>query len=434
MSMIFSLHLGRVPLLFLGLTLGSVWLLCGAHAQSCQQETQVDLALLLDASGSVKKNNFQHQVAFAADLVAQFEVGPTKVKVAAVTFASKVDSQFLLNDYNDTQSAVAAIRQIPYSMGSTRTDLALRYARDVIFTPANGHRTGVPRVVLLATDGDSNNQTATSLEAQKLKKEGFTVFAIAIGNNLDLDALRDVATNASFVSKVDSFTDLQNFLPSLQSSICFELQSQNSSGVGPTPLDVRDLSSTGSNTTSLYQPQLQNSSVVDPTPPDVKDFVFGSNTTSSSQLPSQNSSGVELAPLDVKNLSSTGSNTTSLYHLLLMSPASSVVEPTPLGVTGPVDVGRTTSSSPGELQDQNSSVASSDDVKITSRVDSTVQAQKSESIWYRTVWKICLFVLGLIIALVILVIALIYTLYTIQFRKNQVKPAVHGMEDKLVAV
>ena len=52
-------------------------------------------------------------------------------------------------------------------------------------------------------------------------QEGFTVFAIAIGNNLDLDALRDVATNASFVSKVDSFTDLQNFLPSLQSSICF---------------------------------------------------------------------------------------------------------------------------------------------------------------------------------------------------------------------
>ncbi|KAK3778388.1 hypothetical protein RRG08_067409, partial [Elysia crispata] len=181
-------------------------------------------------------------------------------------------------------------------------------------------------------------------------------------------------------------------------------------------------------------PQLQNSSVVDPTPPDVKDLVSGSNTTSSSQLPSQNSSGVELAPLDVRDLSSTGSNTTSLYHLLLMSPASSVVEPTPLGVTGPVDVGRTTSSSPGELQEQNSSMASSDDVKITSRVDSTVQAQKSESIWYRTVWKICLFVLGLIIALVILVIALIYTLYTIQFRKNQVKPAVHGMEDKLVAV
>ncbi|GFS11662.1 collagen alpha-1(XII) chain [Elysia marginata] len=190
----------------------------------CGQDGKIDLVLLLDASGSVGSTNFIRQADFLADLVAQFDVGPTKMQVAAATYDSYVNSQFFLADYNDTQSVVDAIRNIQYTSGSTATHLALQYTREVLFADGNGHRNGVPKVVIIATDGDSNNRSKTESESLKLKQEGVRVYPIAIGSGVSLSELEYMATDPSFVFKVDSFNRLQDFLPVLQNSLCIELQ------------------------------------------------------------------------------------------------------------------------------------------------------------------------------------------------------------------
>lgn len=192
---------------------------------NCEQQGVFDLAVLLDSSGSVGNVNFQRQTSFIADLVSQFDVGPTKVQVAVASFDSKVNSQFSLGEYKDTPSVVDAIRQISYSGGSTATDEALRFAREVMFDQTNGHRDGTLKVVLLATDGSSNNQTKTEEEAFKLKQEGARIYPVAVGPGAFLDELQAVATN-SFVFQIDSFDKLQDFLPSLQNSLCLETMSR----------------------------------------------------------------------------------------------------------------------------------------------------------------------------------------------------------------
>ncbi|GFR95034.1 collagen alpha-5(VI) chain, partial [Elysia marginata] len=190
----------------------------------CGQDGKIDLVLLLDASGSVGSADFRKQVNFLADLVAQFDVGPTKMQVAAATYDSDVNRQFYLNDYNDTQSVVEAIRRISYTGGSTATHLALNFTRQVLFADGNGHRKGVPKVVIIATDGDSDIRSETESESLKLKQEGVRVYPIAIGSGVSLSELTYMATDPSFVFKVDSFNRLQDFLPLLQKSLCTELR------------------------------------------------------------------------------------------------------------------------------------------------------------------------------------------------------------------
>ncbi|GFR74758.1 collagen alpha-6(VI) chain [Elysia marginata] len=202
----------------LGLSLDKTFLMT---CDACEQRA-FDMVLLLDTSASEGLTHFQEQTAFAADFVSQFEIGPTKVQVAAATFGSAVYRQFYLNQYDDTTSVVDAIRRIVYTGGTTYTQLALQYVRTNFFADGYGHRKGVPKIVLIATDGRSTNRAETIRQADMLRNEGYIVYAVAIGNNLDLAEVNAIATDPSRVYQVQSFDDLQAFLPTLKSDLCFD--------------------------------------------------------------------------------------------------------------------------------------------------------------------------------------------------------------------
>ncbi|RUS71914.1 hypothetical protein EGW08_020327, partial [Elysia chlorotica] len=189
---------------------------------ACEQRA-FDLVLLLDTSASEGLTHFQEQTSFAADLASQFEVGPTKVQIAAATFGSAVYRQFYLNQYDDTNSVVNAIRQIAYSGGATYTQLALEFVRTTFFADGYGHRKGVPKIVLIATDGRSTDRAETIRQADMLRNEGYIVYAVAIGTNIDLTEVNAIATDPSRVYQVQTFDDLQAFMPTLKSDMCFEI-------------------------------------------------------------------------------------------------------------------------------------------------------------------------------------------------------------------
>ena len=51
-----------------------------------------------------------------------------------------------------------ALRRISFMGGRTGTSAALRQLRQVMFQSANGDREGVPNIVIIFTDGNSNIQ------------------------------------------------------------------------------------------------------------------------------------------------------------------------------------------------------------------------------------------------------------------------------------
>lgn len=56
---------------------------------------------------------------------------------------------------------VQAVDNIAYTRGSTNTAAALRFAHTSAFTERNGDRQNVRDVIVLLTDGQSNNREET---------------------------------------------------------------------------------------------------------------------------------------------------------------------------------------------------------------------------------------------------------------------------------
>ena len=62
-----------------------------------------------------------------------------------------------------------AILDTPYTHGTTNTAAALRYVADTMYTSNNGYRSNVADLVVILTDGGSNDQEATVTQGLRLK-------------------------------------------------------------------------------------------------------------------------------------------------------------------------------------------------------------------------------------------------------------------------
>ncbi len=77
----------------------------------------------------------------------------------------------------------------------------------------------MPKIVIVITDGESDNNTATLSETKKLKDRGFNIVTIGIGN-LKEQELIDMASSLNDVFKVDDFDKVLLILSSISLSAC----------------------------------------------------------------------------------------------------------------------------------------------------------------------------------------------------------------------
>jgi len=91
------------------------------------------------------------------------DIDSGNTRVGLVTYASNVGSGFNLSDYNTVASMQSAISSLTYSSGGTNTATALAYVRTTMLTAAAGDRSNVPNVVVVLTDGHSNNANYTQV-------------------------------------------------------------------------------------------------------------------------------------------------------------------------------------------------------------------------------------------------------------------------------
>jgi len=78
---------------------------------------------------------------------------------------------------------------------------------------------GVPKIVIVITDGESDNNNATLSEAKKLKDRGYNIVSIGIGD-LKEQELIDMASSPNDVFKVDDFDKVLLILSSISLSAC----------------------------------------------------------------------------------------------------------------------------------------------------------------------------------------------------------------------
>ena len=187
-------------------------------------QTNLDLLFLLDQSGSVGRSNHALALQFMQSVVNFFEVGVDATHVALFTFSTGARVDFLFNDYLTTSEVVSRIGATRYPGGWTHTALALVLAQRAFDHPdlsaARPVTAGIPRVVVLITDGRSNHYSIDG-PARNLLATGATVYTIGVGN-VYAPELRQIASDPdedhSFLLR--SFTDAAAFVQLLSGTTC----------------------------------------------------------------------------------------------------------------------------------------------------------------------------------------------------------------------
>lgn len=74
--------------------------------------------------------------------------------------------------------------------------------------------------MVIFTDGNPDSNCDTRMAAERAKKFNITIFAIGIGDSIDQNNLKEMASQDSFVIPVSSYQDLIQFTDKINSRTC----------------------------------------------------------------------------------------------------------------------------------------------------------------------------------------------------------------------
>ncbi|KAH9525434.1 Matrilin-4 [Bulinus truncatus] len=194
----------------------------GVEHHVCK-EAEIELAIVLDASSSIRPKDFKSSLRFLQDYLRQFDVGAERhMRVALVTFAKEAhpENGFNLTTYENEEEMIAAIGRIRYLKERyTNTGHALQYMRQVIL-PRDSTRPTANRVALVITDGNSQKPKRTAAEAKAARDDGIALFVIGIGKKIRERELLDIGGDPTRVARLETFHQLHAFIKTLAVMTC----------------------------------------------------------------------------------------------------------------------------------------------------------------------------------------------------------------------
>ncbi|KAH3692696.1 hypothetical protein DPMN_193850 [Dreissena polymorpha] len=179
-----------------------------------------DIVFVLDDSGSVGRANFLQGLGFIKEIVQQLTIGPANAMTGLVAYSTHAYPMWHLNEILTKQQLLLNLSSVPYQGGITRTNEALKLARTTMLTSQHGDRPNNKNVVIVFTDGDSNDKQDTISEANNLRTVSDDVISIVIGSGINIAELNALATDSHHVFDVHSYNSLQSILPQLMQIIC----------------------------------------------------------------------------------------------------------------------------------------------------------------------------------------------------------------------
>ncbi|XP_068188958.1 collagen alpha-1(XIV) chain-like isoform X2 [Antennarius striatus] len=184
-------------------------------AKEVCRAARADLVFLVDGSWSIGDDNFLKIVRFLYSTSGALDrIGPDGTQVAIVQFSDDARTEFTLNSHDDKERLLDAINRIAYKGGNTKTGRAIQHVKENIFTVEGGVRRGVPKVLVVLTDGRS--QDDVTRVSKELQMEGYIVFAIGFAD-ADYGELVSIASKPSdrhvfFVDDLDAFKKIEEKL------------------------------------------------------------------------------------------------------------------------------------------------------------------------------------------------------------------------------
>lgn len=141
----------------------------------CENSPGLDVAFLVDRTRSLNINNFRLLKGFLLELADALNIGPDATHAAIILFAetAKVLNTFDDSGYYSNEAVRHLIDSIPAKLGGrTYIDRALEVANEKLFTEEGGERPEFPNLLILLTDGRTNENSKNYSEIVPLLKVG----------------------------------------------------------------------------------------------------------------------------------------------------------------------------------------------------------------------------------------------------------------------
>ncbi|XP_027896679.1 collagen alpha-1(XII) chain isoform X5 [Xiphophorus couchianus] len=191
----------------------------------CPASAAADLLFLVDGSWSVGRPNFKHIRSFMAAVAGAFQIGEDRTRVGLVQYSDDPRTEFSLNQHLTRPALMKAIGSLPYKGGNTRTGDALSHLLASGFTEAAGSRTGFPKLLLIITDGKSDDPVEGA--ARQLRSQGVDVFVLGV-HHADEEEMRLMASTpySRHVFAVANFEQIRSVQKDLISQMCSSVEDQ----------------------------------------------------------------------------------------------------------------------------------------------------------------------------------------------------------------
>ncbi|XP_029447814.1 LOW QUALITY PROTEIN: collagen alpha-1(XIV) chain [Rhinatrema bivittatum] len=184
-------------------------------AREVCKAARADLVFLVDGSWSIGDDNFNKIIRFLYSTTGALDqIGADGTQVGLAQFSDDARTEFKLNSYNDKESLLEAIQHISYKGGNTKTGKAIKHARESLFTTNSGMRRGIPKVLVVITDGRS--QDDVNKVSREMQLDGFSIFAIGVADadyaELVSIGSKPVERHVFFVDDFDAFKKIEDEL------------------------------------------------------------------------------------------------------------------------------------------------------------------------------------------------------------------------------
>ncbi|XP_004625277.2 collagen alpha-6(VI) chain [Octodon degus] len=190
---------------------------CNSSKVDCDIE-KVDLVFLMDGSNSIHPNDFKKMKDFLASVVQDFDVSLKRVRIGAAQFSDTYRPEFSLGTFVGEKEISLQIENIQQIFGYTHLGAALQKVSHY-FRPDMGSRinVGTPQVLLVLTDGRSQDEVAQA--AEELRHKGVDIYSVGIGD-VDDQQLIQITGTADKKLTVDNFDELKKVKKRLIRHIC----------------------------------------------------------------------------------------------------------------------------------------------------------------------------------------------------------------------
>ncbi|XP_050959106.1 integrin alpha-M-like [Labeo rohita] len=184
--------------------------------------SQIDIAFLLDGSGSVYYADFDKMKAFVIEMINSFINHDTQFAIAQFSTYCEIHDTFQVKNAKAWEDAVTKISQ---RGGGTYTAEAIKQLVRELFVSEGGARPSASKILVVITDGESSDNYFLTEAVQQAQAKNITRYAIGVGNAFNFDeATQELAIIASsptnkHVFKVTDFDALDSIREQLKENI-----------------------------------------------------------------------------------------------------------------------------------------------------------------------------------------------------------------------